>query len=52
MTDMLALLGVALVAAGAYLIHPPLALVVLGIALLGLAYIVEAARVDHRPPPG
>lgn len=51
-SDLLALCGVLLVAAGAYLAYPPLALVVLGLALLALAYIVEAARVDHRPPPG
>jgi hypothetical protein len=52
MTDLLALAGAALVAVGAYLIYPPLAIVWLGLALIALAYIVEAARVDHRPPPG
>ncbi len=52
MTDLLALLGAALVAWGLSLIHPPLAIVWLGLALIALAYLVEAARVDHRPPPG
>ncbi len=52
MTDLLALSGVSLVAAGAFLVYPPLALVVLGIAALALAYLLEVARVDHRPPPG
>jgi uncharacterized membrane protein len=52
MTDLLALAGAALVGVGAYLIYPPLAIVWLGLALIALAYIVEAARVDHRPPPG
>lgn len=52
MVDLLALAGVALVGVGLWLIYPPFAVVWLGFALIALAYIVEAARVDHRPPPG
>jgi hypothetical protein len=52
MSDLLALLGTALVAWGLFLTYPPLAVVWLGLALIALAYLVEAARVDHRPPPG
>lgn len=52
LVDLIALVGVLLIAVGAWLAYPPLALVVLGLALLAFAYVLEAARVDRRPPPG